>query len=301
MLGAGAAPGLYDRAVAAAGGNAQIITMENSEWVTVGLDRRFGVERFRAHFTAHAYERHAHETYAIGLTEAGSQSFYCRGARHSTRPGSIITFNPAEIHDGHATNADGFLYRMLYIAPETVASVLDDAGIRLPWAMAFPATLSEDASLAALIARTVDAFAEPGATLDRSEALAAMMVELAHRQAGHRRPDLPQPADAALARVRDHIHAHLGDDITAEDLAAVAGLSRFHMSRAFTRRYGAAPATYLRWMRLEQAKRLLAAGEAPAQVAAATGFTDQAHLTRRFKGAYGVTPARFQKAARPAG
>ena len=72
------------------------------------------------------------------------------------------------------------------------------------------------------------------------------------------------------------------------------------MSRAFTRRYGAAPATYLRWIRLERAKRMLAAGEAPAQVAAATGFTDQAHLTRRFKGAYGVTPARFQKAARAA-
>src|SRR5882757_10315059 len=124
--------------------------MDIGEWITVGMDRRFGVERLRAHFTAHAYERHAHETYAIGLTEAGSQSFRCRGAKHRTRPGSIITINPTELHDGHATDAEGFLYHMLYVEPATVASVLDDAGIRLPWAMALPATLFEDPPLAAL-------------------------------------------------------------------------------------------------------------------------------------------------------
>jgi AraC-like DNA-binding protein len=289
---------LYDRAVAAAAAAPYHPTMDTGEWITVGMDRRFGVERLRAHFTAHSYERHAHETYAVGLTEAGSQSFHCRGAVHRTRPGSIITFNPTELHDGHATGAEGFLYRMLYIEPQTVVSVLDDAGIRLAWDMALPATLSEDPALAVLIADAARAFAEPGATLARSETLAAMVVGLARRQGGAPAPRTGHPGDAALARARDHLHAHLGDDITAEDLADVAGLSRFHLSRSFARRYGAAPATYLRWIRLERAKRLLAAGEPAAQVAAATGFTDQAHLTRRFKGAYGVTPARFQKAAR---
>ena len=55
---------------------------ELREAIAGWCDRRFGVERFRAHFTAHCYERHAHETYAIGLTEEGSQSFHCRGATH---------------------------------------------------------------------------------------------------------------------------------------------------------------------------------------------------------------------------
>ncbi len=80
-LRAGPPPGLYDRAVAAASGAAYDTAMDSGEWVTLGLDRRFGVERLRAHFTAHCYERHAHETYAIGLTEEGSQSFHCRGGQ----------------------------------------------------------------------------------------------------------------------------------------------------------------------------------------------------------------------------
>jgi len=44
-----------------------------------------------------------------------------------------------------------------------------------------------------------------------------------------------------------------------------------------------------------EAKRRLASGEPPAEVAAAVGLVDQAHLTRRFAGMYGVTPARYQR------
>ena len=43
----------------------------------------FGVELLHAHFVRHVYERHSHEGYAIGVTEAGVQAFHCRGALHA--------------------------------------------------------------------------------------------------------------------------------------------------------------------------------------------------------------------------
>lgn len=46
--------------------------------------------------------------------------------------------------------------------------------------------------------------------------------------------------------------------------------------------------------RVDRARRLLLAGRAPADVAGATGFYDQAHLTRHFKRLVGVTPGRYR-------
>ncbi|WP_257388273.1 helix-turn-helix domain-containing protein, partial [Tahibacter caeni] len=60
----------------------------------------------------------------------------------------------------------------------------------------------------------------------------------------------------------------------------------------------ATPQQMLMALRLLQAKRLLGAGTAPADVAAACGLADQAHLTRAFAQRYGVTPARYQRQLR---
>lgn len=78
----------------------------------------------------------------------------------------------------------------------------------------------------------------------------------------------------------------------------MAGLSPFHFLRSFQAQYHATPQQTLMALRLFEAKRLLAAGETPAQTALAAGLTDQAHLTRAFTRRYGVTPARYQKQVR---
>jgi AraC-like DNA-binding protein len=95
--------------------------------------------------------------------------------------------------------------------------------------------------------------------------------------------------------VLDYLHAHLAERLSLDQLAAVAGLSPFHFLRQFRAQHHATPQQWLMALRLSRAKRLLDAGEPPAQVAAATGLSDQAHLTRAFARRYGVTPARYQR------
>src|ERR1700757_1300029 len=46
-----------------------------------------GLQRLRAGFSGHAYDRHRHETYAVGVTEAGfNASVKTRRGRHSGAP-----------------------------------------------------------------------------------------------------------------------------------------------------------------------------------------------------------------------
>jgi AraC-like DNA-binding protein len=47
-------------------------------------------------------------------------------------------------------------------------------------------------------------------------------------------------------------------------------------------------------VRLKHAKNLLAAGQPIAEVALATGFTDQSHLTRWFTRLWGFTPGQYR-------
>ncbi len=273
------------------------MTMEQpGEWVRLVADRATGLEALHACFVRHAYDRHTHETYAIGMTEAGSQSYRCRGALHATRPGALMLFNPAEPHDGRATDAAGFTYRMLYLP----VSLLRDLGGEAFGAAGneplFCRPLAQDAEGAAVVAAAFDALAAPEGKLTRDEALMRVVSGLLPRHAGL----VPRsvPADPpGLRRARDLLEASLLEDIGIADLAAAAGISRFHLARSFRRRFGLSPSEYRRQQRLREARRHIAAGAGLAEAALAAGFVDQAHFSRHFKAAYGVTPGRWRKAA----
>jgi len=105
-------------------------------------------------------------------------------------------------------------------------------------------------------------------------------------------------ADTRLVarRARELISAAYLDDITASDLAAATGRSRFSVHRAFTHVYGLAPSDYQRQLRLRAARRLISRGLPLSEAAAQAGFADQSHLSRWFSRCYGVTPGGYQRA-----
>lgn len=81
---------------------------------------------------------------------------------------------------------------------------------------------------------------------------------------------------------------------TVRRAAQLAGMSREGYSRRFSRLHGMPPHTFRLTERLNQARRLLRAGERIAAVAAEAGFADQSHLGRCFRRAFGVTPGRYR-------
>ncbi|WP_438024860.1 helix-turn-helix domain-containing protein [Sorangium sp. So ce233] len=99
-----------------------------------------------------------------------------------------------------------------------------------------------------------------------------------------------------LQRVLALIEAELGEGLTVERMAGVAGLSAAHFARAFSRSLGVAPHQYVLRRRLERARQALEARDADIlNVARRLGFSDQAHLTRLFKREFGVTPGHYTR------
>jgi hypothetical protein len=93
--------------------------------------KAYGVERAEVYLSTCAFSPHRHDTYAIGVTTAGVQTFGYRGSRCVCLPGQLHVLHPDEAHDGAAGTEDGFSYRILYIAPELIRGAL--AGRALPF------------------------------------------------------------------------------------------------------------------------------------------------------------------------
>lgn len=111
------------------------------------------------------------------------------------------------------------------------------------------------------------------------------------------------PVSAALdvspriRRVQDFVEVNVGEALCLDDLADVAGLSRYHFSRVFREEIGQTPWAFVRDTRIERAKELLREGRTPAEAAHEAGFFDQSHLTRVLRRFDGRTPGELRDAA----
>ena len=103
------------------------------------------------------------------------------------------------------------------------------------------------------------------------------------------------PAEKALW----FIESHLGRALTLDEIADVAGISRFHMVRSFAAATGLSVMRYVRARRLSEAARALAAG-APDILALALDADYGSHeaFTRAFRDHFGITPEAVRNMAR---
>ena len=88
-----------------------------------------------------------------------------------------------------------------------------------------------------------------------------------------------------------YIESHTAQEATLDDIANSAGVSRYHVSRAFAITTGWSIMRYLRGRRLSEAARRLAGG-APdiLDVALEAGYGSHEAFTRAFGDQFGVTP-----------
>lgn len=263
------------------------------------VPRHHGLDCLRATFRRHAYARHTHETYAVAAILSGCETFFHRGEQHYAGPGAVAVVCPDEIHDGEPYGG-GFEYRTFYPSPELMQEIAEDVAgrplSRPPWfrhsVMHDPELALAHAELHACLCRD-DSWASE---MEQDTRLVDYLARLIARWADLEGLPRVRGCSKGIARVRDYLDSHLGQEAELAELARIAGLSRSHFIRAFRKETGLTPHAYLLDRRFRAAGRLLGQGQAPGDVAAACGFFDQSHLNRVFKARMGVTPGIFRAA-----
>lgn len=98
-------------------------------------------------------------------------------------------------------------------------------------------------------------------------------------------------------RVFEHIDSHLDEPLDLERLSGIAGFSRFHFHRQFSRLCGVTVGRYVQLMRLKRAAKRLVDNpdEQVIDIAFDTGFESPESFSRAFRQIFGASPSGFRR------
>lgn len=205
-------------------------------------------------------------------------------------PGSLITCNPGEVHDGMPLGG-ARRWKMLYLRPSRVAAAVSDIREGGSAAFEFMEPVMANRLLAGAFEAAYGALTDPlSEPAQAEEHLIGLLARLLRPRTAR------TSAPPMVARVKARIDEQPIPSATLAELAREAGVSRYQLLRGFARSYGLTPHAYMVQRRLDVARRLIATGAALAEAASDCGFADQSHLSRLFVRRYGLTPGAYAEA-----
>jgi AraC-like DNA-binding protein len=121
-----------------------------------------------------------------------------------------------------------------------------------------------------------------------------LLVEQAMARSGRSHARARHPG---VRRALSCLTARFASNVSLDELAAEAKVSKFHLSRCFREVTGVSPHQYQTLLRLQAARRMLENGHSVRETAELCGFADGAHLSRAFRAWLGISPSRWASTA----
>ncbi|MFQ6575763.1 helix-turn-helix transcriptional regulator [Pseudomonas sp. UM16] len=240
------------------------------------------------------YKAHSHPTFSIGAVDDGSSLFTGAGTGQSRLLPGTLVFIPA--YCVHACNPelDAFWsYQMVHLDGAWLQALRLESGQATR--AGEPARISGDAGLYQRFCRLNDMLFSHADTAAKEAALIEFVGDYdasAHPPlASSMLPQLPHSTlKALLLRLEEPANQLL----TLGELAALAGMGRYQLIRAFRAATGLTPHAYQLNQRINLARDWLRRGTPVVDIAYDLGFADQSHFQRVFKAHTGVTPGLYR-------
>lgn len=240
---------------------------------------------------------HWHDRFEMLIIDKGALEARVAGETIVAKPGDIIIVNPACTHEATATQ--DVSYRVLMFELITQFSQ-DKTAYRLlrPFAnrAAMFLPLVRDEQLSAIVDRIFDITQEKrtGFPLVQVALVYELLAVLFEKYQDDRyvRP----VAEGRLRQVIEYIADHYCEDISSSSISEKFGYDESYFCRLFKSIIGVRPMEYIRILRLEKARRIMAREKTSiSKVAIECGFSDVNYFTRCFRRHYGVTAGEYRK------
>ncbi len=141
--------------------------------------------------------------------------------------------------------------------------------------------------------------AQPGYEAVCHNLLQIILLLLLRREAVILHPVVPGPKSRECSLVRRYIDSHFKENLTLEQLASMASLSKYYLAHAFQKEYGLSPIRYLTRRRIQESRFLLAETDhSLTHIARVLGFSSLSYFSQAFRRIEGVSPKEYRQNSR---
>lgn len=261
---------------------------------TVIYDAELTVEAYRFQGIMQKFPNHFHDYYVIGFIENGRRYLSCKNKEYTIEPGDLLLFNPRDNHTCEQIDGRPLDYRCINVQPEVMRkAALEITGREyLPY---FTQPVVFHSDLVASLKELHEMILAKEPDFRKEERFFWLLGQLMAEYTEQAPLSGLDGSSPEIERICGYLENNYTKNITLNELSAVAGISKYHLLRSFTKQKGISPYSYLATLRVTRAKQLLEQGMAPLAAGLQTGFADQSHFTHFFKKLIGLTPRQYQK------
>lgn len=265
-----------------------------AETRNIYYDSCLELETYQLSGIVQKFPNHFHSFYVIGFIEGGGRHLWCKGQEYDLNAGDMILFNPEDSHCCAPVGDAPLDYRAVNISKERMEQLWKEITGR-PGSPRFSNNVLKNCPLTEGVSALYRCVVERAPELEREEACYWLMEQL-FLDYTVPSSDTPEkggsPEIQALCRL---IETRYHTNITLDEMAQAAHISKTGVLRLFTKEKGVTPYRYLQSVRIQHAKELLERQIPLHEAAYASGFSDQSHFTNYFKEFTGVTPGQYQR------
>jgi AraC-like DNA-binding protein len=249
--------------------------------------------------SSYQLDQHFHDEYQFMLVHEGSREIRFGRDNRIFGAGALTVVNPGDAHSTRCGGELGSSFRTMLVPVAFLKHAAEALGKRTGSEPRFRFEVSGRSAARAFLAAHL-ACEQRHDSLQAEDHLVDFVSSLVDDSELHGRIPRGSSADREVKLAREYIDSHFARDLTLDELAVAAGISKFHLLRKFKRATRLPPHAYQIRVRLNFAKLLLSQGMPIKKVAAEVGFADASHLGRWFRQIIGFTPAHYQRMVRPA-
>jgi len=255
------------------------LTLESTEWFS-----RNGIECSRVKACYSGFPRHLHDEYVISANLTGVEEIWLAGKTTYVKSGQVTLYNPGTIQASRF-DSQCVEFVSVHLPQAMVKKLVNKENLRGDReAPALHEGVINNPRLFNVLCRYANSARQDNGICQEQE-LMLLCSELLEKDVSVKGRD-EQRIDWVIEYLREHSNVKP----QLESLAQIAGLSKYHFVRLFTRHTGMPPLQYHMQLRLHQARNLLRRKVHPLDAAIALGFYDQSHFINAFRKVMGTTP-----------